>query len=211
MSTAELEKTAKSIRPRDPQAGLELLDLTTNYNAALAESWWTEIGEANLAALPQGLQTFGGVRFDVRGVIRLCSQVKEDFGRKFPGRVEGIRVDAKCRQLHFLHGNFWKTTNGAEVVRYIVHYADGTTAEVPLVYGRDVGLSACTNRPDVENPGARVAWSCFDARRGHTQRLFLTSWRNVKPEVAIATLDAVSNHRVFVTPVLVAASIEPAD
>jgi tetratricopeptide (TPR) repeat protein len=67
---AERDLHAARFPDRSPDAPAELLDLTQFYGAGLADEWHNpqEPG-SHLALLPTGLQEFGGVRWDVRGVI----------------------------------------------------------------------------------------------------------------------------------------------
>jgi len=67
--------------PRDPKADKQMLDLSAFYNAALSESWHGGT-ENDLAALPAGLQTLDGVKFDIRGIVQLRS--KSPSSAKYP-------------------------------------------------------------------------------------------------------------------------------
>ena len=52
--------------------------------------------------------------------------------------VKGIKVGGRGRKLHFLHGVQQAAAPGTEVGAYVVHYADGSTERIPIVYGRDL-------------------------------------------------------------------------
>src|SRR6184192_2249419 len=54
----------------------------------------------NLANVPGGEQTFGGIVFTVGdGIIHLGSNIID----RHPEKVEGIKVNATCSKLHILH------------------------------------------------------------------------------------------------------------
>src|SRR5208283_4364767 len=59
---------------RDPAAGLQLVDLSAFYSAGFNADWDSEpFGGNDLASLPTGVQVLAGTRFDVRGLVQLCS------------------------------------------------------------------------------------------------------------------------------------------
>jgi hypothetical protein len=62
----------KPIPARDAAADPGMVDLTSHYNGALDETWQAGgVANNHLGNLPQGIQEFSGVRFDVRGVVQL--------------------------------------------------------------------------------------------------------------------------------------------
>ena len=73
--------------------------------------------------------------FDVRGVIRLGRNVLNC--SVFPSAVE-IQAGLKFRRLHVLHGAHWSTVDGTQVGTYRLHYRDGGSADLPILYGRDM-------------------------------------------------------------------------
>jgi WD40 repeat protein len=121
-------RPAASIPARDPQATGDLIDLTTRYNEALAETWQPAWGllevDRNLSSLPAGVHRLAGVPFDVRGIIRLRQSA---FGCAiFPTQVE-IAVARKFRRLHVLHGADSSTKDGTQIGSYRLHYREGVT------------------------------------------------------------------------------------
>jgi hypothetical protein len=63
------------IPQRPARAGPNQVDLSAAYNVVLNETWQPVVNLTNvdlsLAALSSGHQTYGGVGFDVRGLIQL--------------------------------------------------------------------------------------------------------------------------------------------
>lgn len=183
---------------RDPKTSPELIDLTTFYNAMLTETWHGRGGNGNdLSALPEGVQTFGGQQFDVRGIVQLKG--KADSVTNFPAEVRGIKVHQKCRHLYFLHsaGVGRPADEGKQVGTYVVHYASQQMrVDIPIIYGqamRDWHTSA--------NEGAlgdtlKVVWkgqNAVSTRAGQSIRLFMTTWTNPVPDFEVESLDLEGN------------------
>ena len=189
----------KGIPPRGSLARPDLVDLTRHYNAGLGQNWRGLYKNDDLASLPLGLQKFGEVEYDVRGVVQLSGQWLKRQGRKFRADVKGIQVDATCRQLHFLHaaGYVPGGTNGAEIARYVVHFANDKEENIPIIFGRDVLRHWVGSVPVNSSDGPVVAWrgkaSPTNApAAGLSPALYQTTWKNPWPEVAIKSLDFVS-------------------
>jgi hypothetical protein len=195
---------------RDPGARKQLLDLTRFYNAGLNESWH---GKANndLAALPTGLQSFGGVEFDVRGIVQLCSQSPSS--TNYPVLVRGIPVHQKCQRLHFLHaagfGN--PVDEGKQIGVYVVHFATNQMRmEIPIRYGHEVRNWHSQAGEPAAPEDLLVTWTGQNAvskSAGQSLRLFLTTWTNTAPDVEIESIDFVSGMAVP-APFLIAVSAE---
>jgi tetratricopeptide (TPR) repeat protein len=175
--------------PRSPDATPTLIDLTAYYNAGLNEAWHFGQGAkgTDLAALPTGVQTLAGVRFDVRGIIQLSSKRSQPW---FPEKVEGIRIGQKCRTLNFLQATGWMAKDGARIGSFVIHYADGQNQELPIVYGEDT--REWHGRSDAVQTitQGKLAWSWpgDDLKR----RLFISSRQNPLPDLEITTVDYIS-------------------
>jgi tetratricopeptide (TPR) repeat protein len=182
----------KNIPKRDPLCSTNCLDLSPHYNAALGDDWHNPPGSTgwNLRSLPAGRQIFGSVEFDVRGVIQLfCRALERDYP-EFPRVVSGIAVGQPCRALHFLHASIWseRLRNGTVIGKYVVHYADGQTAEIPNVHGEDSRAWQIANDGVTRLARATVPWS-GTAPNGAPVRVFKRTWVNPRPEVTVETLD----------------------
>lgn len=202
--------------PRDPEARKELLDLTPFYNAGLDESWHGNKGN-DLAALPKGLQTFGGVEFDVRGIVQLGS--KSPSSTNYPALITGIPVNQKCQRLHFLHAAGFGNPGdeGDQIGAYVVRFATSQgrwsnqmRLEIPIRYGHEVrNWHVLAGEPAAPSE-LRVAWRGENAQSkstGRSIRLFLTTWTNVVPEMEIESIDYVAGMAVP-APFLIAISVE---
>lgn len=180
---------------RDAAAGPGLLDLSKYYNATLAESRYGGTGN-NLATLPRGLQTFAGVKFDVRGVVQLSG--KSAALGKYPAEVKGIKVSQKCQRLYFLHAACLggAADEGKEIGAYVVHYPiNQMRLEIPIAYGREVrNWQSGPNEPTLSKD-LTVAWKGTNATStssGQAIRLFLTTWTNPAPGVQVESIDYLS-------------------
>ena len=93
---------------------------------------WTDQGGTDMRGMEVGVRTFFGVPFDVidpsknagKAVLTLKS-------KKFPAgpASAAVTVGAKARSVYFLHASAW---TGGHMATYVVSYADGTTAEIPI-------------------------------------------------------------------------------
>ncbi len=189
----------KGIPLRDPATKPNLLDLSGFYNGSLTQGWLPprqygtlriETADKNLP-MPFGVGQFGGVDFDVRGVIQLSGQMIKKAGGDFPERVSGIKAGQKCKHLHFLHAANWAhkyyVESGIEIGSFVVHYANGAERRIPIVNGEDVG-DWLSSQKDLKR--ATVAWS------GHNKmepvQVYKSTWDNPQPEVEITSLDYIS-------------------
>jgi hypothetical protein len=187
-----------------------LLDLTPFYNANLNESWHGSKGN-DLAALPKGLQTFGGVEFDVRGIVQLGS--KSPSATNYPAQIKGIPVKQKCQRLCFLHAAGFGTpgAEGKQIGAYVVHFATNQMRlEIPIRYGQEVRNWHVLAGEAAAPKELQVAWRGENAQSksaGRSIRLFLTTWTNLVPDLEVESIDFVSAMGVP-APFLIAVSVE---
>jgi WD40 repeat protein len=183
------------IPPRPPTAKPELIDLGGFYNAGLLETWLpssTVKSGNDLSELPPSVQEFSGVQFDARGVIQLSSSAVENLGALLPREVAGIPINRKCQRLRFLHGAAWDAPFGTPIGGYRVHYVNGVTQDVRLVFGVNVRewwsspqQSPITSEAAVAWPGANPASRAV----GMAVRLYQMAWFNRSRDVEIRSID----------------------
>jgi hypothetical protein len=120
-------------------------------------------------------------------------------------------VGAKCRVIHCLQAAAWgEGVTDSRIGRYVLHYADGQTAELPLEYGKDLRNWATISGEPKETPNATVVWTGNTPRaasNGQTVQLFKRSYENPRPDVEITHLDFVSA-MTFTAPFVVAITVE---
>lgn len=176
---------------RSPKRLPRVLDLSRHYNADLTNAWHFPSGRgpATLRALPQGVQEFGGIPFDVHGVLQLAS-ARTGRNPSWPEQATDIPLGIRCRALHFLHATGWVVPEGTSIGAYWVRYADGSALEIPIVYGEH--LREWHGRADrkAEIKAGQLAWQ--DGNPGTKRRLFQCRWENPRPEAEVRTIDFVS-------------------
>jgi eukaryotic-like serine/threonine-protein kinase len=150
---------AKEIPSRNPKAPAILIDLSPFYNGSLQRNWFGEDPNNDLASLPKGLQTFGGVRFDVRGLVQLRGGPAALSA--FPSAVRNIPIGRQCRKLQVLHGAIGTSSNEQRVVsEFILHYetTNNLVQHELIVLGIDV-LDWQTDPNSLEDVGSKIAWT----------------------------------------------------
>jgi hypothetical protein len=145
----------------------------------------------NLSSLPRGKQKFGDVEFEIgEGVMQLGSASVE--GK--PTEIKDIKVGRAAKKLHFLQACGYNAEPDTVIGKYVIHYADKSTAEVEIVYGKDVvdwwaypDQAAPTKGKAVwegENPASKG----FEAKI----KLYLMTWENPKADKVVETIDFVA-------------------
>jgi len=158
----------------------------------------------NLADLPEGIHTFAGVPFDVEGRAQLLGRSLINSRKKFPEKIRNITIERKCDRLHLLHGASNVHSLNKQVARLVLHYRDGSQAEIGIVSGKhlldwwgpiyntDAGSGRKTTSPDTE-----LAWAGSNPwikKRDpdYSLRLYKSTFANPRPDLEIASIDYIS-------------------
>jgi hypothetical protein len=186
------------------------LDLQPKANQKLKEDFRRNAFPGNnLASLPQGEQTLEGVKFNIgEKLIRLTST--QESVAEMPEKVEGIKVGAKFARLHILHATGWKADDGARIGEYTVNWDDGSSAIIPIEYGKDV-LDWWWNANDGEPSRSKAAWTGDNegAKTANARiRLYLTTWENPKPDKKVRSIDYSTTKKTPAAPFCVAITAE---
>jgi hypothetical protein len=152
----------------------------------------------NFSALPRGEQDFKGVKFKVEDrFILLGSPLSKE---KRTDKAEGIAVDGSFARLQILQGTFYGKGKKGDplfvaddtlIGLYRIHYEDGKSEEIPIVYGQDVRDWWIVPNSRAAS-FARVAWEGDNAAakgRGHRLRIYLGTWKNPRPEAKVTRID----------------------
>jgi len=182
----------KPMPARGAHANKRMLDLSSHYNAALNETWHKG-GMANntLKDLPTGIQSFAGTDFDVRGIVQLSGQqAEQELAVLFPKEVTNIAVQQKGQKIHILHACAWISSHGTRIGSYTIHYADGQSRSVPVVYGVDV-QDWWLSEDILSDPKPNVVWTGRNhaAPDGPSLGICKTTWTNPLPDVEIDHID----------------------
>jgi len=186
------------------------LDLQPNANQKLKDDFHDNAFPGNnLANLPQGEQTLEGVKFKIGEKLIQLTSTQQSVAAK-PEKVEGIKVDAKTAKLHILHATGWETEDGARIGEYTVNWDDGSSATIPIEYGKDV-LDWWCNPNSGEPARSKVAWKGDNEGAKSlncTIRLYMTTWENPKPDTKIKSIDYSTNKKTPAAPFCVAITAE---
>jgi hypothetical protein len=167
----------------------------------------------NLAQMPAGHQIIDDVRFNVAGLIELASaQDTARTNNPYPASVENIPMNRFCRQVHVLHGTTGNADDQTPVAKLVLHYGDGTTADLDIIYGEQVydWWFKGDGYPSLAG-NTRVAWigeNKSAKRKGYHIRVFKTSFNNPKPDARIETIDYVSALSPASSPFMLALTAE---
>jgi hypothetical protein len=197
------------IPKRDRMDNIDVIDLTDYYTSSLEDDWYGKQG-ANLRALPKGTQIFAQNAFDVRGIIQLAGKtMNAESGIDFPKEVKGIKVNKSAKCLHFLQGTIGITKDDTKIGEYLIHYTNGKTATIPIVYQRNV--SNWFLKADDQIPtDAFIAWTGENetsTKQGNKIQLYKYSVNNPFPNMEIESVDFISAMTES-APFLIAISME---
>lgn len=140
--------------PRDPSTSARLLDLVPHaaFNPRRHSTLPTTLLIANLCGLPLGVQRFDGVDFDVRAAVtpgahKAALYQPQRSAREPPGILiaTGIPIPAAVARIAALELLATSVTfvqvpppeSLPVQANVVLHYVDGSTARMPLRYGRD--------------------------------------------------------------------------
>jgi len=116
---------------------------------------------------------------------------------QLPKEVKGLPAGCKADVLFFLHTfnntALWQPAKRGDpppaAFQYVVHYADGQTAEIPVLLGEGVGHWVASKPAGLKS--AALAWSArFPGDNSEDEAVvYQLAWTNPRPGVAIAGLD----------------------
>ena len=181
------------------------IDLKPYVNAALADPLADapQQKQHTLVRLPSGVHTYGGVPFDVEGLIQLSGPSISSEGKNWPQTVTNIAIGHLCKKLHLFHGAFNIDGPGAHVAfaKLVLHYADGSNQELELAGGTHA--LKCTapavppNLDLIHAPQTEIGWIGSDPYLenndpGEALHVYRTTLDNPRPDVSVTSMDYVS-------------------
>jgi beta-galactosidase len=190
-----------------------------------SDKGWLE-GGLDLAHFPIGEQKFAGVNYTIRDFktspLPSCIMLAGP-GVKgaMPREVTDISVGHTADVLFFLHTfhklRDWQPSGDNKtppvLFKYVVHYADGKTVDIPVVYDRGVG-PWIAEKP-AGYPEAAVAWAApFPKDAGKQAVVYQMNWTNPRPEVSIKSIDLRYDDRTrgeYGVPVLLGVTVAKAE
>ena len=176
-------------------ANAEPVDLSSNFNMSLAAvpagshdlpgtilPPGQNVNGSGASGIPKGLQLFNGVPFIIaatgKGAIGLSGTASQEYPRRI-----AISIDKPFKKLYFLQVAEKAGENGAEVMRYNIKYADGSSAIFELRSGKEIG----TWTEPKYTSSAKLAKI---TENGQQRGLYVTVWENTKyEEIAVQNAD----------------------
>jgi hypothetical protein len=195
--------------PQELRGHLTFVDLTpfgTNY---LADGPGEPNDDNNLDRVPRGIHKMGETYFRIGdNMVHVRGSSKQGM----PKSVGGIKVGARGKRLHILHGNQQQTDSGTELGNYVIRYADGSREKIPIVYGKNLvdwwHFATQKNDPSEAKVGWEGANDLVDRNKeGATIRLYSFTWTNPHPDREIAAISVESTASAC-DPYLVAVTVE---
>lgn len=179
------------------------IDIHTKATTYKDERGWFGDKRRTLKALPAGEHVFGGVTFNVYEMpTSPVPQVLMLGGNGVPGNlpneITDIPIRAQADALFFLHAarldrrlseREREEKKRFELCRYVVRYADGQTADVPVF--AEVDIDHFAQREPKPLPGASVAWAGKFDNADESAVVYAKQWNNPRPGVEIRSVDLV--------------------
>ncbi|MFP4144210.1 MAG: right-handed parallel beta-helix repeat-containing protein [Phycisphaeraceae bacterium] len=179
---------------------------TLHRNHLQRPSWFqvTRYG-ADFDLLGSGERAMGGIIWSIKPSDHSSEPtvmaLRGHGGELDNAEIADIKVGKQTDSLAFLHvyhpGPALKDAEaGTQLFRYVVHYADGSEAVIPVRWQQDVGDWLATGEPE-GLPKARLAWHRpYVVKPNQTPRyvrLLAMQWDNPRPGVAIDSIDIVTD------------------
>lgn len=174
-------------------AKIKTIDIRSWCNRAFEDSkpgdgkgGWTDQGENSLRGVPDGIQNFLGVPFDIirwdMNGDRSCLVLGSVNSKGLPVSVTDIPVEEKMKSLFFVQACAW-ATSGKEALRYRIRYQDGTSLDLPMIVGTH--LDDWWLNKNIKE--ARIAW-----KNSENKGFYVWRWDNPSPEKRIRSIDILS-------------------
>ena len=214
--------------PRDPSTPANLLDLTPHatLNPRRHGSTGTTLEIANLCGLPQGVQRFSGVDFDLRATVALDAAQKQELYSSKPAAhaalviAAGIVIPQQVARMTALELLATSITfvqvpppeTKPVIANVVLHYTNGTTARVPLRYGHDF-MMWTQELPPTSHLGwqAGVPKTETGLQGSPSVNLFRVRVLNPYPERAVRSLDIEAMPVTWSGIAVLAITVDPLD
>jgi hypothetical protein len=186
-----------------------LLDLSLVYNRELI-GWLNPDREwAATNTFRADVHKNTGREFDLRGLVRLAGTNWVEWGHEpAPQSATEIPVARHFARMHVVHGTSPAETDGVEIGAYVLHYGDGQTEALPIIFGEHLRERDSPPETELGVPGsAVVAWSGRN-RDGSLRRLYQATYENPRPSLPVKRIDFISSLSKS-GPFLIAITVEP--
>jgi hypothetical protein len=202
---ADLENKVKERQGTSETTGEITINLKPYINCKVTEPLADEPDQKDhtMAALPTGVHTYGGVPFDVQGLVQLNGPSVQTGKKLWPLEVKDIAIGHPFKKLHLLHGAFHIDGPGAHIpfAKLILHYADSSQEELELAGGTHALRCTSQSVPPMlsllEAPQTELGWLGSNpylkkSNPGASLHLYRTTLDNPKPNKQVTTIDYLS-------------------
>jgi tetratricopeptide (TPR) repeat protein len=207
----------KRIPERDPQTNPEMVDLSPFFQSSLPSflDMLSTDGREAMNTFREDVKRNTGVEFDLRGGLDVWGRGKNSpqpyqYSTRPPESLTGIAINRRFFWLNALHSVWGGVAQDTKVAVYILHYADGQTREIPIIYGKHVrDVWRRDSRPPAE---ALLAWqgkSSGASKDSRGVQFFKTAWENPRPQAEVRSID-LSTRSGELLPILLGITVEEA-
>jgi hypothetical protein len=236
-----LKEQVKSRQSAKSTVNETTIDLSRVVNAKLTETLGEDVYNTKntLAELPEGVHVFGGVPFKVSGLVQLSAAASYQLIRPLPDDSGEIPIGRKFKKLHMLNNAVEvqgmtsycsigrviaprgrrrgpEPVDSTPIAKLVLHYADGTQAELPIVPGQQfmafVGPAMPVGLPDLPE-STELAWIgtnpyLDEYHPNFSLHLYRTTFQNPNPDVEVKSVDFVSTLTQTVAPFIAGLTVE---
>ncbi|HEY7428932.1 MAG TPA: hypothetical protein VH682_32175, partial [Gemmataceae bacterium] len=192
---------------------LDIAKYATQYRD---EKGWFGDKKFTFKDMPAGVSKFAGVPYNVyefptSPVPTVLMLAGNGLPNKLPKEIRNIAVNRKADALFFLHTarldarrneQEIKGKKKYETLRYVVHYADGESVDVPIY--AEIDLDDYKQKTPRAIPGAQIAWTRPYEGTELSAVAYSKQWNNPRPDVEIKSLDMRYGAQPRGVPVLIA-------
>ena len=189
----KVEKKASKRAARDYTP----VDLSAHLNRALVDEvegdgkgGWSDQGGNDLSKFPTGEQIIDGVKYRIgtreKGAVLFDTPVVKG---RFPASIT-VDVNAKYDEVYFLYTQAWAKTG--EAARFVVTYADGTKASVPVENGKQIydwwTDPTWQQHAAINDNNVYAAWQGPNRKVGRVT-VYHMKWVNAEPQKKIRSIE----------------------
>ncbi len=179
------------------------VDIHTKATSYKDQRGWFGDAGRTFQAFPAGEHVLAGVKYNIyemptSPVPQVLMLGGDDVPGNPPTEITGIPVKRKADALFFLHtarvdrrldDRARSAGEQLEMFRYVVHYADGSELEVPVV--SEQHIDEYRQPHPTALPGAQLAWTRPYPDSDISAAAYAMQWNNPRPDVEIVSLDMV--------------------
>ncbi|MFH0963777.1 MAG: LamG-like jellyroll fold domain-containing protein [Planctomycetota bacterium] len=182
------------------------LDLSAVVNAGLTtdqEPKWPDVDKNDLREFLTGEVTLADIPARIPPGPKSCLAMWSTGTTECPKEVT-VDVDAKTDAIFFLHTSIY----GAASWVYCLHYADGSTADVPVNGGVDVwDWHKSGGEIPKLSPAVRVAWQGLNHYIEKDVTVYWHEWKNPRPDAAIKSIHILHDKQERAVPIILGITI----